>query len=188
MWHRVCPWWLGYLLASPLRRLLQDPAKVVAPYVREGMTVLEPGPGMGFFTKELARRVGPIGRVVAVDVQPKMIASLRRRLKRLGLLERVDARVTAADSLGISDLAGKVDFTLVFAVAHELPSHASFFAEVAKASRPGATLLLAEPAGHIRLDLFEAELQAAAQAGFQVAERPSIRRSYAALLKLPIAD
>jgi hypothetical protein len=46
MAQRVCPWWLGYLLASPIRRLLGDPVKVVAPYVREGMTVLEPGPGM----------------------------------------------------------------------------------------------------------------------------------------------
>jgi len=62
--HSVCPWWMGYLLACPLRRLWQDPANIVAPYVREGMTVLEPGPGMGFFTLELARRVGASGRVV----------------------------------------------------------------------------------------------------------------------------
>jgi hypothetical protein len=62
--HGVCPWWVGYLLASPLRRLQYDPAALLAPYVRTGMTVLEPGPGMGFFTLELARRVGPSGRVV----------------------------------------------------------------------------------------------------------------------------
>ena len=65
MSQRVCPWWLGYLLASPLRRLMQDPVKVLAPYVREGMIVLEPGPGMGFFTLELARLVGPSGRIVS---------------------------------------------------------------------------------------------------------------------------
>jgi len=76
---RVCPWWLGYLLASPVRRLLQDPRKLLGPYVREGMTVLEPGPGMGFFTLEIARLVGPSGRVVAVDIQPRMLSSLRRR-------------------------------------------------------------------------------------------------------------
>ncbi|HXN47666.1 MAG TPA: methyltransferase domain-containing protein, partial [Bryobacteraceae bacterium] len=71
--HRVCPWWLGYLLASPIRRLAQNPSGTVAPYVREGMTVLEPGPGMGFFTLDLARLVGSSGRVVAVDIQPKML-------------------------------------------------------------------------------------------------------------------
>ncbi len=39
MAHRICPWWLGYILASPLRRLLQDPAAIVEPHVREGMIV-----------------------------------------------------------------------------------------------------------------------------------------------------
>lgn len=51
MAKRICPWWLGYVLASPLRRWIQDPAAIIGPYVREGMTVLEPGPGMGFFTR-----------------------------------------------------------------------------------------------------------------------------------------
>ena len=49
------------------------------------MTVLEPGPGMGFFTLELARIVGPEGRVVAVDVQPKMVEGLQKRARRAGL-------------------------------------------------------------------------------------------------------
>lgn len=112
MGKRICPWWLGYVLASPLRRLLQDPGAIVQPYVQQGMTVLEPGPGMGFFTVELARRVGSSGRVVAVDVQPRMIAGLKRRLARVGLLERVEARIAPADSLGLADLRGEVDFTL----------------------------------------------------------------------------
>jgi len=90
--QRVCPWWLGYLLVSPVRRLVQDPRKVLAPYVREGMTVLEPGPGMGFFTLELARLVGPSGRVVALDIQPRMLAGLSRRIARAGLLERLGGR------------------------------------------------------------------------------------------------
>ena len=80
--HRVCPWWLGYFLVSPLRRLVEDPEKIVGPYVSEGMTVLEPGPGMGFFTLEMARRVGSSGRIIAVDLQPRMIASLKRRAAR----------------------------------------------------------------------------------------------------------
>jgi len=183
MGHRVCPWWLGYVLASPLRRLLQDPVAVIQPYVREGMTVLEPGPGMGFFTVELARQVGATGRVVAVDVQPRMISGLKRRLAKAGLLERTDARVTPADSMGLQDLQGKVDFALAMAVVHEMPSSSRFFAEVAQALKPGATLLLAEPSGHVKTDAFEAELQDAAGAGLEVVGRPVIRRSQAALLR-----
>src|SRR5579859_2207499 len=185
MGHRVCPWWLGYVLASPLRRLLQDPAAVVKPYVREGMTVLEPGPGMGFFTLEMARQVGASGRVVAVDIQPRMISGLKRRLAKAGLLECTDARLAPSDSLGLQDLRGKVDFTFAMAVVHEMPSSSRFFAEVAGAMKPGATLLLAEPSGHVNKADFDAELRDAAAAGLEVTGHPVIRRSQAALLRKP---
>ncbi len=183
MAKRVCPWWLGYFLVSSLRRWLQDPAAIVGPYVREGMTVLEPGPGMGFFTLELARRVGPRGRVIAVDIQPRMIVGLQRRLAKAGLSERVDARLAQDNSLGLQDLAGKVDFTLAMAVVHEMPSEAWFFGQAVAAMKPGANLLLVEPSGHVREEEFEAELKAADQAGLALESRLAIRRSHAALLK-----
>ena len=50
MAERVCPPWVGYLLASPIRLLLHNPRKILSPYVGDGMTVLEPCPGMGFFS------------------------------------------------------------------------------------------------------------------------------------------
>ncbi len=183
MGQRVCPWWLGYVLASPIRRLLSNPMEILEPYVRTGMTVLEPGPGMGFFTVPLARLVGPSGRVIAVDIQPKMLAGLKRRVAKAGLLERVDIRLANADSLGIQDLSGKIDLTLVLAVLHEMPDAGRFFAEAAAASQPGASLLLVEPSGHVKPDAFEAELRAAADAGFALASRPAVRRNHAALLK-----
>jgi predicted O-methyltransferase YrrM len=183
MGHRICPWWLGYVLASPLRRLLLDPVAIIKPHVREGMTVLEPGPGMGFFTLEMARQVGANGRVVAVDVQPRMIAGLKRRLAKAGLLERTEARLAPSDSLGLQDLGGKVDFALAMAVVHEMPSSSRFFAEVVEAMKPGALLLLAEPSGHVKQAAFEAELRDATAAGLEVAGRPAIPRSLAALLK-----
>ncbi len=185
MGHRICPWWLGYLLISPLRRWFQDPVEIIEPYIREGMTVLEPGPGMGFFTLGLARLAGTSGRVVAVDVQPRMIAKLKRRLAKAGLLERTDARLASPDSLGLQDLQANVDFVLAMAMVHEMPNSARFFAEVAQAMKPGATLLLAEPAGHVTKAAFDAELQDAAAAGLELKDRPAIRRSHAALLKKP---
>jgi predicted O-methyltransferase YrrM len=181
--HRVCPWWLGYFLISPIRRWMQNPSEIVGLYVREGMTVLEPGPGMGFFTLELARRVGPRGRVIAVDVQPRMIAGLKRRLAKAGLADRVDTRLALEGSMGLQDLAGKVDFTLAMAVVHEMPSAGRLFQEAAAAMKPGAALLLAEPSGHVKAEMFAAELQAAAEAGLTVADRPKVRRSQAALLR-----
>jgi hypothetical protein len=76
-----------------------------------------------------------------------------------------------------------VDFTLAMAAVHEMPSASRFFVEAAAAMKPGATLLLAEPAGHVKDKLFAVELQAAAEAGFTMAERPAIRRSRVVLLR-----
>ena len=187
MGERVCPWWIGYVLASPLRRLLHNERKILAPYIRPGMTVLEPGPGMGFFTLELARLVGPAGRVVAVDIQPRMIAGLKRRARKAHLLERIDARLASADSLGIDDLAGRVDFTLAFAMVHEMPAPGPFFTQAATASKPGAQVLLVEPAGHVTKELFDQELREATRAGFTVLGRPVVGHSLAALLEKPTA-
>jgi ubiquinone/menaquinone biosynthesis C-methylase UbiE len=183
--HIICPWWLGFLLASPLRRLLHDPARILASYVHDGMTVLEPGPGMGFFTLELARRVRASGRVVAVDIQPKMLDRLKRRAAKAGLLERVDVRLGQPGSLGLADLTAAVDFAFACAVVHEMPSAQVFFNELFHALKPGASLLLVEPAGHVKAAEFEAELAAASRAGLTLECRPAIRRSRAALLKRP---
>ncbi len=183
--HSICPWWVGYILASPLRRLIQDPKSLLMPYVRPGMTVLEPGPGMGFFTLEIARLVGPSGRVIAADVQPRMIAALKRRARRAGLSDRIDARAVPPTSLAIDDLSGTVDFVLAFCVVHEMPAPGPFFAEAAGALKPGGTLLLVEPAGHVEDAEFAAEITAAERAGLSVVSRPPVRRSHSTLLKKP---
>ena len=182
MAHRVCPWWIGYFLASPLRKLRQDPHAILSPYVREGMVVLEPGPGMGFFTLELARLVGPGGRVIALDVQPKMLSALARRARRAGLAERIETRQVAADGMGLGDLAGAVDFALAFAMVHEVPDAAHFFAEVAAAMKPGARLLLAEPKGHVDEPQFAATLELAGRSGLGAERRPAIPSSRTAVL------
>ena len=179
--QHVCPWWIGYLLASPIRRVFQQPDKMLAPHVRPGMTVLEPGPGMGFFTLELARLVGATGRVIAVDIQPRMLDALRLRAAKAGVLDRLDARLAASDSLGITDMAEAVDFTLAVAVVHELPAAAPFFREVARASKPGARLLFSEPKGHVSASAFDAELQLARDAGFVLVESPPMARNTALL-------
>lgn len=183
MADRLCPWWIGYLLVSPIRRwLTEKPEQLLAPYIREGMTILEPGPGMGFFTLTLASLAGPTGHVVAVDVQEKMLEGLRDRAKKAGLQDRIETRLAPEDSMGIGDLKGAVDFVLAFAMVHEMPSAKQFFLEAAAALKPGGLMLLAEPSGHIKPDAFAAELEAAHAAGLEVVKRPQVRRSLAAVL------
>jgi ubiquinone/menaquinone biosynthesis C-methylase UbiE len=165
--HRphVVPWWLGPLLASPVRRLLQNPERLVASLVRPGDKVLEVGPGMGFFTLPLARAVGEQGRVVCVDVQPRMLRGLSRRLVKRGLAGRVAVRQCSADGLGLSDLEGTMDLVLAIHVVHEMQAPGAALREMARALRSGGRLLLVEPAGHCPERVFQAELDWAVRAG-----------------------
>jgi ubiquinone/menaquinone biosynthesis C-methylase UbiE len=174
---------MGYLLASPIRRWVQKPEILLAPYIREGMTVLEPGPGMGFFTLPLAAMTGPAGRIVAVDIQAMMLDRLRRKALKAGLLPRIEIRLAEPNSMGISDLMGTVDFVLAFAMVHEMPSAETFFGEAVEVLKPGGLLLLSEPTGHVKPEKFQREMEAARAAGLEVVNRPEIRRSLAAVLR-----
>jgi len=170
-------------MTSPIRRWVEKPEDLLGPYIKEGMTVLEPGPGMGFFTLPLSRMVGPSGRVIAVDIQEKMLDGLRRRAAKAGLMPRIEARLAQSDSLGIEDLGGKVDFVLAYAMVHEMPSAENFFQQVAAALKPGGNMLFAEPAGHVNLKKFTEETEAAHSAGLHEVSHPLVKRSHAALLQ-----
>ena len=184
MSHGVCPWWVGYLLASPLRRLLHDPVDIVRPYVKEGMTVLDVGCGMGFFSLPMAELVGEKGRVVCIDLQENMIKGLIVRTKKTGLTDRIDARVCSQGSLGVSDLAGKIDFALAFALVHEVPDKDILFSEIHSAMKPAAKLLFAEPRGHVSKKDFERTVTLAQSMGFELVGDLKIRRSHAVLLRV----
>jgi ubiquinone/menaquinone biosynthesis C-methylase UbiE len=162
---------------------MQDPTKILDGYVRHGMTVLEPGPGMGFFTLDLLRLVGSSGKVIAVDIQPKMLERLKGRAASADVVNRLDARLATPESMGLNDLAESVDFTLAFAVVHEFPDAKDFFHQIAMASKSGASLFLAEPSGHVKPAMFQSELNAAAESGFRLLSRPAVSRSHAALLQ-----
>jgi ubiquinone/menaquinone biosynthesis C-methylase UbiE len=138
---------------------------------------------MGFFTLELARLVGSSGRVIAIDVQSKMLAGLTRRAARARINDRIDARLASKQSMNISDFVNRVDFTLAFAVVHEMPSSEVFFQEAAVAARPSSRVLFVEPGGHVSDETFTAELSSAEKAGFAVVDRPKVGHSHAVLLE-----
>jgi len=183
MSHSVCPWWLGYALANPLRRLVQNPEKILYPFLQPGMTVLEPGSGMGFFTLEIARLVHLNGRVVAVDIQPKMLDVLANRARRSGLGDRVETRLSESGNLGVENLAGKVDFVLAFAMVHEFPDAGDFFMQIQKTLKRQAKVLMAEPEGHVSPSEFARSITAANQNGLVAIESPRIWRSRTVVLQ-----
>lgn len=179
----VCPWWFGYALLIPFRRLAQDPNKILTPFVREGMTVLEVGPGMGYFTLTLARLVGASGKVICVDVQEKMLRALQRRAKRAGVENRIETILADEDSLRIEAFAGKVDFALAFAVVHEVPDQPRLFEQIWQSLKPKATLLFSEPTGHVTLEEFRKSVDLARSMGFEETTAIHIKQSLSVLLR-----
>ena len=179
----VCPWWVGYLLICPFRRLSQDPFTILGPHVNSGMTVLDIGCAMGFFSIPLAEMVGPAGRIVCVDLQERMFGKLKKRAARAGVADRIEARLCQTGSLGLDDLNGKIDFALAFAVVHEVRDAPRLLAETRSLLKAGGRLLIVEPKGHVREAAFENTVAAAERAGLSVVERPEVRRSHAVLLE-----
>ena len=163
MADHVCPVWVGYLLASPLRKAFQNPKKILGPYVTKGMTFLDIGCAMGFFSLPLAEMVGDQGKVVCVDMQEEMIRSLEKRARKAGLSETIETRLCSRDSLGLDDLTGGIDFVLASAVVHEIPDADNFFSEIYKAVKPGGKLLIIEPKGHVSKNEFNATICRAEQ-------------------------
>ena len=179
----VCPAWLGYFLASPIRKLIHPPQRILTPYVKEGMTVLDIGCGMGFFSIPLAQMVGPSGKVICVDMQEKMLKGLEKRVQKAGVSTHIETRLCSQDTIGLQDLAEKIDFALAFAVVHEVPDPGSFFAELFAMIVPSGSVLLAEPKGHVSEEEFANTLSMAQQQGFTIMKTLQILRSRSVLLK-----
>ncbi|MGC8906412.1 MAG: class I SAM-dependent methyltransferase [Desulfomonilaceae bacterium] len=162
MAEHICPWWMGYVLASPIRRFLEKPEELVGPFLREGMTVMDYGCGMGFFTIPMAHMVGTSGKVLAVDIQEKMLVSLQRRARR--------ARLSNIQLLTPHDLPHLPDHTVEFVAAlhvvHEIPDPAAFFRDMARLMKPHGKILVVEPKFHVNETEFLKSIDVALPFGF----------------------
>ena len=185
--QRVCPWWMGYFLANPLRRLMENPQKLLGNHVKPGMRVLEPGCAMGFFSLDLARMVGSEGKVIALDLQERMLAGLKKRALKAGLLGRLDIRQVDRHSLNIEDLRSSMDLAVAIHLVHELPDQAVFFKEVCDSLKPGGRLLFIEPRMHVKDGDMAASLELAEAAGFELISRREYGFGRQAILQTPAA-
>ncbi|OHB67166.1 MAG: hypothetical protein A2Y77_03275 [Planctomycetes bacterium RBG_13_62_9] len=185
MAEHACPYWAAYFLANRLRKLLQNPHKILAPYVRPKMTVLDVGSAMGFFSLPMAEMVGPGGKVVCIDVQPGMLTVLQKRAVEAGLAARIETHVSTEDSVGLHGRDGTFDFALAFTMLHEVGSQTNFLREIYRLLKPGALFLLTEPIKHVSQAEFDRTISLAQQEGFVVTSHPLIRLSRPAVLSKP---
>jgi ubiquinone/menaquinone biosynthesis C-methylase UbiE len=175
----VCPVEKSGSLDNRIRRWLQNPQKILGPYVRESMGVLEIGCGPGFFTMDMGRMVGKSGRVVAVDLQEGMLQKVKEKIRLSGEELNIELHKCESERIGVS---GEFDFVFLFYVVHELPDQESFFRELASLVRKDGRILIVEPPMHVSKQAFDEMLDIAGKAGFVVLDRPKMFPNKAVVL------
>lgn len=179
--RRVCPVELAGGLDNRFRRWFQNPRRILLPYIREGMTVLDVGCGPGFFSVEMARLVGESGRVFACDLQEGMLRLVRSKIEGTDLAKRMILHKCEENRIGLSET---VDFALAFYMLHELPDQGAFFLEVKTLLRPGGQLLVVEPPFHVSKSSFAETVKLALAVGFSSLECTGVPFSRTALLSV----
>ncbi|MCP4610276.1 MAG: class I SAM-dependent methyltransferase [Planctomycetes bacterium] len=178
--NRVCPVEKAGSLDNRLRRWLQNPEKILRPYIEEGMTVLDVGCGPGFFSIDMAKMVGETGRVIAADLQEGMLEKLRNKIKGTELEGRIRLHKCEEDKTGVSE---NVDFVLLFYMVHEVPNKEEFFNEIVNILKPYGQIFIIEPPFHVSKTAFEETVRQAQGAGLREVERPKVFLSKTVILK-----
>lgn len=136
------PQFMANLVDNPLRRRLQPPDETPARHgIERGMSVLEVGPGNGTYTLATARRVAESGRVVTVDIEPKMIERVDRRAQEEGI-QNIEARVADVYELPFED--GSFDGVYTIAVIGHTPEPERALKESHPVLSPSGTLAFSE--------------------------------------------
>jgi ubiquinone/menaquinone biosynthesis C-methylase UbiE len=177
----VCPVENAGVLDHSLRRLIQNPSKILKPYIKSGMTVLDLGCGPGFFTIEMAKLLNGNGTVIAADLQEGMLEKVRHKISGTALEQRVKLHLCKKESIGMTD---KVEFILAFYMVHEVPDAEHLMREMKSILNPGGRILIIEPKFHVTKEKFDRLLDMIRSNGFTVNKGPKVFFSRSAILTL----
>jgi predicted methyltransferase len=176
------------MLESPDRDAWQRPDQIMdALGIADGAKVADIGAGAGWFTIQLARRVGPNGKVFAQDVQRVSLEAIRRRVDREGL-QNVETRLGEGSEPNLP--AASLDAVLIVDVYPEVESRVTFLQNLAASLKPGGRIGIVNykpgsggpgPDPEDRIDSPATEADARA-AGLRVLARQSLPYQYLLVL------
>jgi arsenite methyltransferase len=162
-------------LESPERARWQQPERVVETlHLRRGSVIADLGAGTGYFTRRFASAVGPEGKVLALDVEPAMLAELRRRADGGA---NVETRQVAPDDPGLAPRT--VDVVFICNTGHHLPDRVRYYAKLRRALRPGGRLVL--------VDFYRRELPIGPPVKEKVSRARTLRETAAAGFRLRVS-
>jgi SAM-dependent methyltransferase len=136
------PYTMRWILHSPLRGLVHPVQPMLAKFgLRPGTTVLELGPGNGYFSIEAACLLGSGGRLVCLDIQPPMLHDLHGRLTAAGV---TNAHPVLGDAHHLPLANASVDVAFLVTVLGEIPDRPQGLAELRRVLKPGGILSITE--------------------------------------------
>jgi SAM-dependent methyltransferase len=131
-----------WILHVPLRRFVHPVRPMLDLFgVRPGATVLELGPGNGYFSIDAARLLGADGRLVCLDIQPPMLHDLRGRLAIAGA---TNAHPILGDAHHLPLADASADVVFLVTVLGEIPDRPQGLAEIRRVLKPGGILSVTE--------------------------------------------
>lgn len=177
----VCHHSHSFALDNFIRRLFQNPKKIAGEYLNSGDTVIDIGCGPGFFSIDMAKIVGPSGKVYAVDLQKEMLDRVQQKMVKQNLTEQIILHQCGQDQINLGNDV-KADFILTYYMVHETPDSQQFLQEVKSYLKPGGRFLIVEPLFHVSKKKFEIVADQAAGIGFKSLGRPKKKGGRSLLL------
>jgi ubiquinone/menaquinone biosynthesis C-methylase UbiE len=163
------PEFLANLIDNPLRRKIQVPSEMPVRHgIQSGMTVLEVGPGNGRYTLETARRVGSTGKVIAIDIEQKMLERVIQRAAAEGI---TNLETRLADVYELPFESETFDAVVLLTVIGEIPQPERALHEFDRVLRPGGLLAFSEMLTDPDYPLRRTLIRKAAATGFHLKNR-----------------
>jgi ubiquinone/menaquinone biosynthesis C-methylase UbiE len=175
---RICPVEYAGGLDNSVRRLLQNPSKILKPYIHEGMIVLDLGCGPGFFSIEIAKMLKGSGKVIAADLQEGMLELVNKKIKGTEIEHRIELHKCEDNKIGVTE---NVDFVLVFYMIHEVPNQDNLLRELKSILKPNGIIYIIEPKFHVSKKSFEEMINKITDIGFEIIDRPKVFFSHTVL-------
>ncbi len=171
----VCPYQFSFMLNLSLRKLILSPKKLADRlHLQSNYRVLEIGPGGGYFSVEVARRL-PEGHLELLDIQPEMLDKVRKKLLKAGV-NNVNFKVADATNLPYEN--NTFDVVFMVAVLGEIPDKEKCLSSIYRVLRPGGLLSITEQPGDPDLVPLETIKTLAKNAGFELREIFGKRKNF----------
>lgn len=177
----ICPVERAGMLDTPLRKLFQNPQRILKPHIKAGMTVLDLGCGPGFFSIEIAKMLNGSGKVIAADLQDGMLEIVNKKIQGTELEQRIEIHKCGNSEIGVTQ---KVNFILAFYMIHEVPNQEKLFEELKSILKPGGIIYIIEPKMEVSMQSFEEMIKRVKNIGFEIVDKPRVSFSRAVLLSI----